>query len=176
VGIEIERKFLIENSAMLPTLENGVKIIQCYLPSNIWLNYWPGKKSDLVDVLADPLSSYRFRIQGDIATCTAKNSSDGPSRLEFELEIPLESVNDIVISKIYPSIEKIRYIIPIEDNLFWEIDYFEGKNVGLIIAEIEIPNFDYPIDLPEWVGMELTGQDDVWSNKALANNPKPIQG
>ena len=106
----------------------------------------------------------------------SKNSSDGPSRLEFELEIPLESVNEIVISEIYPSIEKIRYIIPIKDDLFWEIDCFGGKNVGLIIAEIEIPNFDYPIDLPEWVGMELTGQDDVWSNKALANNPKPIQG
>ena len=175
MGIEIERKFLIEESALLPPLGEGVKMIQCYLPSQIWLNHWPGEISELEQVLADPLSAYRFRVLGNTAIATAKNRSDGPSRLEFEREIPIESVLEIVSSGKYPSVEKTRYKIPTNDNLYWEIDFFGGKNSGLIIAEIEIPTLDYPISKPNWIGRELTGQDEVWSNQALANFPRPYQ-
>ena len=175
MGIEIERKFLIEESTLLPSLGEGVKMVQCYLPPNIWLKHWPDEISELEEVLADPLSSYRFRVHGNTAIATAKNHSMGPTRLEFEREIPLESVLEIVNSRKYPSIEKTRYKIPISDGLFWEIDFFEGKNSGLIIAEIEIPTPEYPIDLPNWIGRELTGQDDVWSNQALAKSPRPNQ-
>ena len=175
MGIEIERKFLIEESALLPPLGEGVTMMQCYLPSEVWLNYWPGKIRELEQVLANSLSAYRFRVLGNTAIATAKNRSDGPSRLEFEREIPIESVLEIVQSGKYPSIEKTRYKIPRNDELFWEIDFFEGKNSGLVIAEIEIPTPDYPIELPNWIGRELTGQDDVWSNQALANFPRPNQ-
>jgi len=168
VGVEIERRFMIEDSTTLPPLGEGVKMIQCYLPAKLWLNYWPGEISELEQVLADPLSTYRFRVHGDAAIATAKNRSDGPSRLEFEKEIPLESVLEIVHSREYPSVEKTRYKIPTNDGLFWEIDCFEGNNSGLTIAEIEIPTPEHPIDLPNWIGRELTGQDDVWSNYALA--------
>ena len=168
MGVEIERRFMIEDSTTLPPLGEGVKIIQCYLPAKLWLNYWPGEISELEQVLADPLSTYRFRVHGDAAIATAKNRSDGPSRLEFEKEIPLESVLEIVHSGEYPSVEKTRYKIPTNDGLFWEIDCFEGNNSGLTIAEIEIPTPEHPIDLPNWIGRELTGQDDVWSNYALA--------
>jgi len=170
MGVEIERKFLIEDSTKLPPLGEGVKMIQCYVPSEVWLKYWPGEISELEQVLADPLSAYRFRVHGNTAIATAKNRSDGPSRLEFEKEIPLESVLEIVDSKKYPSVEKTRYKIPTNDDLFWEIDLFEGNNSGLVIAEIEIPTPEHPIDLPNWIGRELTGQDDVWSNFALAKN------
>ena len=168
MGVEIERRFMIEDSTTLPPLGEGVKMIQCYLPAKLWLNYWPGEISELEQVLADPLSTYRFRVHGDAAIATAKNRSDGPSRLEFEKEIPLESVLEIVHSREYPSVEKTRYKIPTNDGLFWEIDCFEGNNSGLTIAEIEIPTPEHPIDLPNWIGRELTGQDDVWSNYALA--------
>ena len=173
VGIEIERKFLIEDSTTLPPLGEGVRMIQCYLPSEDWLNFWPGEIGELEEVLADPLSAYRFRVHGNTAIATAKNRSDGPSRLEFENEIPLESILEIVNSRKYPSVEKTRYKIPTNDDLFWEIDFFEGYNSGLVIAEIEIPTPEHPIELPNWVGCELTGQDDVWSNQALANYPRP---
>ena len=175
MGVEIERKFMIEDSTTLPPLGEGVKMIQCYLPSGVWLKHWPGEISELEQVLADPLSAYRFRVLGNTAIATAKNRSDGPSRLEFEEEIPIESVLEIVPSEKYPSIEKTRYKIPTNDGLFWEIDFFEGKNSGLIIAEIEIPTPDYPINIPHWIGRELTGQDDVWSNQALANFSRPNQ-
>ncbi len=176
MGIEIERRFMIEDSTTLPPLGEGVKMIQCYLPAKLWLNYWPGEISELEQVLADPLSTYRFRVHGDAAIATAKNRSDGPSRLEFEEEIPFESVLEIVQSGKYPSVEKTRYKIPTDDDLFWEIDFFEGNNSGLIIAEIEIPEPEYPITKPNWVGRELTGQDEVWSNHALAKSPRPNQG
>ncbi len=174
--IEIERKFLIDESALLPPLGDGVKMVQCYLPSEVWLKHWPGEISELEEVLADPLSSYRLRVHGNIAVATAKNRSDGPSRLEFEREIPIDSVLEIVRSGNYPFIEKTRHNSPTKDDLFWEIDLFEGKNSGLIIAEIEIPAPEHPITKPNWVGRELTGQDEVWSNHALAKSPRPNQG
>jgi len=176
VGIEIERKFLVEDSTTLPPLGEGVRMIQCYLPSEDWLNFWPGEMGKLEEVLADPLSAYRIRVHGNTAIATAKSHSDGPTRLEFEMKIPLDSVLEIINTRQYPSVEKTRYKIPSNDDLFWEIDFFEGKNSGLIIAEIEMPAPDYSITLPNWIGRELTGQDDVWSNFALAKRPGPNHG
>ena len=171
MGIEIERKFLVREPDLLPPLENGEKIVQCYLPRDTWLNYWPGDNNELVDVLSDALSTYRFRVKGDKAEATAKNKSDGPKRLEFERSIPVQSVLDLVASGKYPCITKMRYVIPTDDGLFWEVDLFEGKNSGLIIGEIEIPHQNHPISIPKWVSKELTGQDEIWSNYALSINP-----
>ena len=42
------------------------------------------------------------------------------------------------------------------DELTWEIDVFEGKLKGLIIAEIEIPTEDFLFEVPTWIGEEVT--------------------
>ena len=51
-------------------------------------------------------------------------------------------------------------------NLCWEVDVFKNMK-GLIIAEIEIPNEDYPLILPPWIGEEITDRKDL-SNAALS--------
>jgi CYTH domain-containing protein len=51
-------------------------------------------------------------------------------------------------------------------NLTWEIDVFEGKLAGLIIAEIELPSEDFEIDIPSWVGEEVTS-DPSYLNAEL---------
>ena len=39
-----------------------------------------------------------------------------------------------------PIIEKLRYVIPADDGLKWEIDEFLGVNKRLVVAEIELPS------------------------------------
>ena len=53
-------------------------------------------------------------------------------------------------------IVKTRYIVP-QGKLFFEVDVFEGDHKGLILAEIELPNEKASIDLPSWIGKEVTG-------------------
>ena len=51
--------------------------------------------------------------------------------------------------------------------MVWEVDEFEGGLAGLVLAEIELPNIDHEVILPEWLGMEITGLHQ-WSNSTLA--------
>ncbi len=66
-------------------------------------------------------------------------------------------------------IEKVRYVVPC-DPLAWEVDVFSGENEGLVIAEIELPRENYKIELPSWIGREVTGQAPYY-NGTLAQRP-----
>jgi adenylate cyclase len=66
-------------------------------------------------------------------------------------------------------IEKVRHLVPWHD-LFWEIDVFEGDNAGLVIAEIELRHEGQPVDVPAWIGPEVTGQPQYY-NSALVRRP-----
>lgn len=70
---------------------------------------------------------------------------------------------------IHPIIEKFRYTCKIDD-LTWEIDEFLGDNTGLVIAEVELPEENYPIILPDWIGKEVTG-DTQYYNSNLVKHP-----
>jgi adenylate cyclase len=52
----------------------------------------------------------------------------------------------------------------------WEIDEFLGENQGLLIAEVELTSPDQAIDVPDWVGEEVT-TDKRYYNSNLAGNP-----
>ena len=66
-------------------------------------------------------------------------------------------------------VEKVRYIVPC-DNLNWEIDVFSGENLGLVTVEIELLDENHEIELPPWIGSEVTGQDRYY-NGTLAQHP-----
>src|SRR5690606_31905987 len=53
-------------------------------------------------------------------------------------------------------IEKTRYEVIFQNQLF-EIDVFEGKNDGVIIAEIELESENQNLIYPDWMGQEVTG-------------------
>ncbi len=63
-------------------------------------------------------------------------------------------------------VEKVRHLVP-WDDLTWEIDVFAGENAGLTIAEIELPHEHRRVELPTWIGAEVTGQERYY-NSALA--------
>ena len=66
-------------------------------------------------------------------------------------------------------VEKVRHIVPC-GNLNWEIDVFSGNNLGLVTAEVELPDENHQIELPPWIGSEVTGQDRYY-NGTLAQHP-----
>ena len=55
--------------------------------------------------------------------------------------------------------------------MIWEVDEFEGGLAGLILAEVELVDENQEVNLPHWLGMELTGLAS-WSNAALAKTLK----
>ena len=91
--------------------------------------------------------------------------------LPFELGI-YRLLQSNVFSKIlegkdYPEVVKTRYNWLSKDGMIWEVDEFEGNLAGLIIAEVELPNENHVIELPSWLGMEITYAKG-WSNADLA--------
>ena len=150
MGIEIEKKFLIDISK-LPTLKNGYQIKQGYI-----------KTVDHTTV--------RVRIRDKKAFLTIKGKSIGASRLEFEYSIPLQDANDMLNNLCQTSfIDKTRYLVKYEGHV-WEIDIFEGKNKGLVVAEIELESEAEAFTLPSWIIKEVT-DDNRYFNSNLIENP-----
>jgi len=155
MGIEIERKFLVK--------ENFVKNMIYTNKYNNKINIKQGY------IMNSPEKVVRVRISNDNAYLTIKGKNDGPSRLEFEYDIPLSDAERMIETMCENIIEKVRYIFRISDDI-WEVDVFEGNNNGLIVAEAEIPSIDYPLSIPEWIKMEVT--DDIkYYNNNLSINP-----
>jgi len=117
-----------------------------------------------------PERTVRVRIAGQKGFLTVKGSNRGATRLEFEYEIPLADARRLLDELCErPLIEKTRYTIDF-GGLTWEVDEFAGENAGLIIAEVEIGDEAQQIQLPEWVGEEVTG-DPRYYNANLIRQP-----
>lgn len=148
MGIEIERKFLIQGDEW--RLASGVAIRQGYLNR-------------------DKARTVRVRIAGESAWLTIKGASQGPLRSEFEYAIPLDDAAQLLaLCEPWP-IEKIRRRIE-HAGFVWEVDEFLGANAGLAIAEIELDAVDQIFERPAWVGAEVT-DDPRYFNSQLSLNP-----
>lgn len=146
---EIERKFLVKNNWPKPA--KGIHCLQGYICSN---------KDNVV----------RVRTMAERGWLTIKSLKTLITRLEYEYEIPIEDARillDAVCKK--PLIEKNRYSISVF-GMNWEIDEFLGENLGLITAEIELEREDQTVDLPDWIGEEVT-HDVRYLNFNLVLNP-----
>ena len=150
MAIEIERKFLLRNAD--------------WRKGAIGTNYRQGYLS------IDPERTVRVRIAGDQGYLTIKGKTVGMSRAEFEYSIPLAEATQLLDTLcLRPLIEKVRYCVPYAKHL-WEIDEFAGENEGLILAEVELETHDQKVDLPPWVGKEVT-TDPRYYNASLTQNP-----
>lgn len=149
MSLEIERKFLVNTEKLKNELE-GTFLSQAYLTE-------------------DPARTVRVRIAGDQAFLTIKGPTNGITRKEFEYSIPVEDARDMMHLSIFPPVEKTRYKITFEGNL-WELDIFHGKNEGLIMAEVELLSENQEIILPVWIGKEVSG-DHRYFNSYLAKCP-----
>ena len=147
---EIERKFLVQESSWRAGAV-GVHYRQGYLHSS-------------------RECSVRVRIAGEQAFLTIKGATLGMSRDEYEYAIPMADALAMLDHLCpQPQIEKIRYRLEY-CGFFWEIDEFLGENQGLIVAEIELPSEEQIFALPDWVGIEVTGEAKYY-NACLCRHP-----
>lgn len=147
---EIERKFLVVGDDWR-SLATPVPIRQGYLST---------VKERTV----------RVRTLGDRGYLTIKGLTVGAVRSEFEYEIPAADAHQLLDELCErPLIEKTRSAVAI-GGLTWEVDAFSGVNDGLIIAEVELENEAQQIDLPDWIGEEVT-HDPRYFNANLIAHP-----
>lgn len=147
--VEIERKFLINTERWNPE-GKGTKIKQGYLS-------------------IDPERIVRVRIADERAFLTIKGKPNGIVRTELEYEIPKNEAEVLLKMCFDFPIEKTRFKEKI-GTIFWEIDVFEGENKGLVLAEVELSDENQKIDLPDWIGEEVSS-DSRYYNSWLSQNP-----
>ena len=100
---------------------------------------------------------------------TIKGLTTGASRAEFEYTIPLEDARALLALSDGPVVEKNRRVVE-HAGMNWEIDEFLGENEGLVVAEVELTSEDQEIDLPQWVGADVT-DDRRYFNSNLSTTP-----
>ena len=138
MGVEIERKFLLEGGAWRAAAVASQRLLQGYLTS-----------PDSGDC------SVRVRVGGDAAWLNVKSAVAGIERLEFEYAIPRADAEQMLARFCPAAVEKIRHHVPYGTVLF-EIDEFLGANAGLVLAEVELPSVDAPFARPAWLGREVS--------------------
>ena len=149
---EIERKYLVADESWRTLAGQGVSLKQAY-------------------VLVDRHGSARVRISGNGAKLALKFGSASLSRDEFEYEIPAADAWAMMDLRMGNIIEKTRYTIPVGEKR-WEVDEYHEALDGLVVAELELESEQEPIELPAWVGAEITG-DSAYYNLSLARDGRP---
>ena len=151
MGIEIERKFLVDKTKWAALAKPAGKVFkQGY-------------------ILSDEKRTVRIRVTDEAAFLTLKGSTTGISRSEFEYAIPINDGTEILNTLTVSSIQKVRYDI-IYAGKVWEVDVFGGDNEGLIVAEIELEREDEVFEKPEWLLGEIS-EDHRYSNASLSVTP-----
>jgi adenylate cyclase len=135
---EIERKFLVANDGWKQSVIRSTRI-----------------RDGLVAVYFGRKA--RVRILGNRATIALKGQRNGLGRSEFEYAIPISDAEEMLRTMCDDRVlEKMRYYIP-HAGLTWEIDVYDGILKGVVIAEVELDREDRLLELPDWVGKEITG-------------------
>ena len=151
MGIEIERRFLVENDDWKSQALRSEDFSQVYLNSS--LDVW----------------STRVRIiDNKKAYITLKSSLNASTNHEFEYSIPIKDAIELTKLSKY-KITKTRYQIKINKK-YWIVDTFWGSNFPLKIAEIELNHQNEKIQIPSWCVQEITGIKSL-SNASLARTP-----
>lgn len=146
--MEIERKFLIDKIPLKLTEYKCDKIKQGYFSI---------------------LPEKRVRKRGDVYILTEKGEGD-MIREEKERVIDKEMGEELfALSKTY-IIEKTRYYIPFGEYTI-ELDIYEGRHEGLVVAEVEFPSEQAALNFepPWWFGQDIT-KDKSYKNMMLALN------
>lgn len=144
MGIEIERKFLVKDKSYKNLAIKIERIKQGYL-SRV------------------PERTVRVRTKGEHGYLTIKGKNVGAVRPEFEYEIPYNEAIEMLKLCEQPIIEKIRYEVPIQGYI-WEIDEFMGRADNLITAEIELESENDNPEIPDFIGIEVTGDPQYYNS------------
>ena len=181
--LEIERRFLVDGRSQQPWRNEAQSIhnIEQYYLRASNLNLDEEGNLCLSDVIMvrpnqqeiDIFESEhdwipRIRIKDGVSIFTVKGPRKGAGGLELEWVVEDAAAASVLQWGPFPNVKKTRYCVTGADGLVWEIDEFEGALAGLILVEVELSSEQQAVELPQWVGIELTGLRN-WSNAALAD-------
>jgi adenylate cyclase len=148
---EIERKFLVAGDAWHARADRGRRLRQAYLA-----------ETDRAVV--------RIRVEDESrAVLTIKSAGPGLSRQEFEYEIPVEDAEALMALRHGSVLDKTRFHVSHEGRR-WEVDVYGGENQGLVIAEVELESEHSAVQLPSWLGREVTGEPRYYAAR-LSREP-----
>jgi adenylate cyclase len=151
MAYEIERKFLLTSDAWRKQVQKTLHIKQAYLCNT-------------------DKASLRVRTSDDKAFISSKTMTRNIRRHEFEYAIPLHDAEFMIEFMCQGSpVIKQRHLVPVGAHV-WEIDEFAGDNQGLIVAEIELAHEEEYFDRPDWLGLEVSG-DERYFNMMLVKSP-----
>lgn len=134
--MEIERKFLIKQLPHKLSLYQSHTIEQAYL-------------------CTEPVVRIRCQDEDYILTYKSKGFL---SREEYNLPLTQESYEHLKKKADGIVISKKRYLIPIENGLYIELDVFNAPYEDLRLAEVEFPTEEIAKNFipPAWFGEEVT--------------------
>lgn len=144
---EIERKFLVDAARL------------------DWIKEFPSKVIKQAYIQNEINRSVRVRTKGDKAFLTIKSGKNALNRDEFEYEIPVADALEMFERLGLKVLSKMRFLVPF-GNHTWEVDVFEGKLEGLVVAEIELTYEDELFEKPDWILNEVT-EDTSYLNANL---------
>jgi len=151
MALEIERKFLLKNDDWRSEADAGTVFRQGYL-------------------IGAKQASVRIRIEGTKAYLNIKSMTLGVTRQEYQYPVPVPEAEEMLETLCeHPLVEKTRYRVQ-HGAHEWEIDVFTGANAGLIVAEVELDSEQESIELPSWVGVEVSS-DPRYYNVNLVKHP-----
>ena len=98
------------------------------------------------------------------------HSTTGITRDEYEFELDnFAQASEILELMCSPIIRKHRYIW-MQGSKKWEIDEFIDGNAPLVIAEIELADEEETLDLPEWVGEEVSNHSRYYNSNLITTS------
>ncbi len=140
--VEIERKFLTVSDAWRHDVVQRLHIVDGLLMDA------EGRK-------------LRVRLCNGQTTLTFKGRRTGLQREEVELPLDLAQAHELLDHHCEGRIlSKTRHLVP-DGGLIWEVDEYDAPLAGVVLAEIELPEADHPVRLPDWIGAEVSG-DPRW--------------
>lgn len=148
MAFEIERKFLVDAANLSEIhLVGGEKISQGYLCTDIE-------------------KTVRVRIKKNRGYICVKTKNIGIVRKEFEYEIPVADAEELLKICAPNVLSKIRYKIDFKNHA-WELDIFEGKLAGLIMAEVELKSAGEFVEIPSWAGREVSDDSRFYNVRLI---------
>ena len=135
--LEVERKFLVTTDGWKSFVTRQIRIRDGLIAST------GGNKA-------------RVRIADSNATIALKSRRNGPTRTEFEYAIPYSDAVEILQTMCDGRVlEKVRHVV-LHAGTVWHVDVYEGILNGVVLAEVELQHADQKLDLPGWIGKEVT--------------------
>jgi CYTH domain-containing protein/CHAD domain-containing protein len=157
MATEIERKFLLDGRP--DQLRNR-----------------PGKRIEQGYMTAGEGIEVRLRRAGDRHLLTAK-LGHGETRTEVEVVLGIDQFDALWPLTEPRRLRKVRYLVPLGEELEAEVDVYGDDLAGLVTAEVEFGFERQSRDFqpPAWLGEEVTG-DRRYANQNLALEGAPPFG